>query len=96
MSDVLKLILSTAADGWLLVQSGFKIRAKKWSEFHTPKRFIMYVYDILPVARDELPEYAQKTLDPEDTTWEDVETGNILIVKNKESDSGPAIQVFPK
>jgi hypothetical protein len=94
MSDTLKLIFSIAADGWLLVQAGFKVRAKKWSEFHSQKRFIMYVYDVLPVARTELPKYVQKTLDPEDTTWEDIETGNILVVKSKES--GPKIQVFPK
>lgn len=96
MSQVVKLILSNAADGWLLVQAGFKVRAKKWLEFHTPKRYILYVYDVQPIARSELPEYAQKELDPDDTTWEDPETDTILIVKRNCDDSSPKFQVLTK
>jgi len=95
MSDSLKIILSRVSDAWLLVQSGFKIRTKNWTDFHNHKRFIVYVFDLAPIARSELPELTRNTLDEEDTIWEDRETGTILIVKQSETDSSPKLQVLP-
>jgi hypothetical protein len=96
MSNTVKLILNSPSDGWLLVQAGFKVRAKKWLEFHTPKRFIIYVYDVLPISRVDLSEITQKDLDPDDTIWEDPETGTILIVKNNDAPASPKFQVLSK
>lgn len=96
MSDSVKLILNSASDGWLLIQAGFKIRAKNWNELHSAKRFIVYIYDVLPIAKTELPEATRNSLDPDDSVWEDKETGNILIVKSHESNKLPLFQVLPR
>jgi hypothetical protein len=96
MSDSVKLVLNSPSDGWLLIQAGFKIRAKNWNELHSARRFIIYVYDVLPIAKDELPEATRNGLDPEDSVWEDRETGNVLVVRSKESNKLPIFQVLPK
>lgn len=89
MDASLKLILSSPAEAWSLIQSGFMIRAKFWDEFYTKHRFILLVYGVTRLADNgaEVFELAKTTmLGNEDQVYKDLETGNYLIVKPDATD----------
>lgn len=90
MEAALKLILSSPVEAWLLIQTGFMIRAKFWDEFYTKHRFILLVYGITRLAdnSNEVAQLAKTTLlGNEDQVYKDLDTGNYLVVKTDATDA---------
>lgn len=99
MEAALKLILNSPAEAWLLIQSGFLIRAKFWDEFYTKHRFIILVYGIVRLAdnSEEVAELAKNNpIETEDQVFRDLETNNYLVVKtNVNAKDMMSIAVIP-